>query len=87
MTWHSALHGRAEDLGRQLDGLCGRAASDRDLTNLQAQHADLCRRLRDLRTLPNAPEPQAVDALRDEFEGLGQSVRRWIERQDAKAGR
>ena len=87
MTWHSTLHGRAEDLGRQLDDLRGRAASDRDVADLQARHADLCRRLRDLQALPQAPEPHAVDALRDDFEGLAQSVRGWIERQDANAGR
>ena len=86
MTWHSTLQSRADDLRRTLDGLRGRAASDGDLTDLQARHADLCRRLRDLQALPRAPESHAVDALRDDFEGLAQSVQQWIERQDAKAG-
>lgn len=86
MTSHSTLHDRADDLGRKLDGLCAGVATGRDLADLQARHADLCRRLRDLQG-PQAPEPQAVDALKADFEGLAQSVERWIERQDAKAGR
>jgi hypothetical protein len=87
VTWHATLQGRADDLGRKLYGLRGRAASDRDLADLQARHADLCRQLRDLQARPQAPEPHAVDAPRVDFEGLAQSVERWIERQDAKAGR
>jgi hypothetical protein len=87
VTWHSTLQGRADDLGRALDGPHGRVAPDRDLADLQARHADLCRRLRDLQAGPQAPEPHAIDALKADFEGLAQSVQRWIERQDAKAGR
>lgn len=65
----------------------GDARADPDgaeLADLEGRHADLDRRAAHLDTALAKPDRSVSDALAADAEGLRQSVRRWIERQDAK---
>jgi len=56
-----------------------------ELADLESRHADLNRRAAHLDVAMAKPDRSVVDTLAADVDGLLESVRRWIERQDAKS--
>jgi hypothetical protein len=90
---HNALRTRIEHLGRHIADIrkryskdVDRSADAEDLAALVMRHADLRRRLADVDAHPS-PDHPVVRGLEADFEGLMQSIDRWIARQDSKPTR
>jgi hypothetical protein len=87
----NSVRGHVERLGRDIEamqnaqtGLPAPAAAE--LADIATRHGELDRRLTDLETR-GKPDHHIAGALAADLDGLAQSVRRWIERQDVKAAR
>ena len=92
--WRTRFHERIDELGRDIRRMRDQFSSRThhsssggadELAAIEGRHADLHSRLRSFGE--TAPESDVIDALDADFDGLMQSIRDWIERQDAKAAR
>jgi len=81
-----SMRDRIEQLGHDIrtQGTASRIRDADELAEIEARHADLHRRLAELEAQAK-PEHHIAGALEADLNGLAQSVRRWIARQDAKA--
>jgi hypothetical protein len=91
--WRIRFHERLAELGRDIRRMRDQFSSsaDRrdtadteDLAAIEGRHADLYNRIG---SLEETPETDVIETLDADFDGLMQSIRDWIERQDAKAAR
>ena len=78
-----------EELGRRIEGLRERATRARSeeaqmLAAIDARHADLHHTVRNLQARSQEPRREVIDALEADFEGLVQSINRWMARRDTK---
>lgn len=94
MTWHLTFHARVEELGRKIESLRERAVrrfpglrsqGAQEFAAIEARHADLQHTISNLQARSHEPRREVIDALEADYEGLVQSINRWMARQDTKA--
>jgi hypothetical protein len=92
--WRTRFHQRLDELARDIRRMRDQRSrgthdrdvgGDEDLAAIEGRHAELQDRFGALGETP--PESDVIETLDADFDGLMNSIRDWIQRQDAKAAR